>query len=340
MKNPNATLDVVQGDITTLDVEMIVNAANSSLLGGGGVDGAIHAAAGPGLLEECRALGGALTGEVKITGGHGLAARYVAHAVGPIWRGGSLGEPDLLASCYRRALEHAHRLGVDSIAFPCISTGVFGYPPEPAARIAIDVVRKHARRFEHPRYIAFCCFSEDDRALYERLLDELHHDTQHGVEGEKRPASVHASDEATTVPEPHSTSESLPIESADDAAEPAPAREPSDQATIAWSDFESVHLHVGTIVEAKPFPEARKPAYRLLVDFGPEIGLKRSSAQITDLYELDELVGRQVLAVTNFPPKQIGPFRSEVLVTGFVKGDGSVVLAGPDQAVPNGTRLM
>ena len=101
-----ASIDVVQGDITTLDVEMIVNAANSSLLGGGGVDGAIHAAAGPDLLEECRELGGALTGEVKITGGHRLRARYVAHAVGPVWRGGTLGEPELLASCYRRALQH------------------------------------------------------------------------------------------------------------------------------------------------------------------------------------------------------------------------------------------
>lgn len=341
MTHPLATLDVVQGDITTLDVEMIVNAANSSLLGGGGVDGAIHAAAGPGLLEECRGLGGALTGEVKVTGGHGLAARYVAHAVGPIWRGGALGEPELLASCYRRALEHAHRLGVQSIAFPCISTGVFGYPPEPAARIAVDVVRKHIRRFEHPRQIMFCCFSEEDRALYERLLDEIAGPPSRPEIPTDTSAAAPGSSGAGTSAEPEGD-----IGDGGDGGDP---KNPVDDenvhpavpgdATIEWSDFEAVHLHVGTIVEAEPFPEARKPAYKLTIDFGPEIGTKRSSAQITDLYEPDDLVGRQVLAVTNFPPKQIGPFHSEVLVTGFAREDGTVVLVGPDQPVPDGTSL-
>lgn len=322
MSHQPATLDVVQGDITKLDVEMVVNAANSSLLGGGGVDGAIHAAAGPGLLDECRALGGALTGEVKITNGHGLAARYIAHAVGPIWRGGALGEPDLLASCYRRALEHALRLGVESIAFPCISTGVFGYPPEPAARIAISVAQKHARRFEHPRQITFCCFSADDRALYERLIDELGEQTDPAGPADQGP-------EAARTPDAGDHPSSLRSASERDDAEP----------TIAWSDFEAVHLHAGTIVEAEPFPEARQPAFKLRIDFGPEIGMKRSSAQIAELYEPQQLLGRQVVAVTNFPPKQIGPVRSEVLVTGFVRSDGAVVLIGPDQPVPNGTRL-
>jgi export-related chaperone CsaA len=316
MTHAPANLDVVQGDITTLDVEMIVNAANSSLLGGGGVDGAIHAAAGPGLLEECRALGGALTGEVKLTGGHGLAARWVGHAVGPIWRGGSLGEPELLASCYRRALEHAHRLGLESIAFPCISTGIFGYPVEPAARIAIDVVGKHIRRFEHPRQIVFCCFSDTDRALYERLLDEA----REGPAAHNDAAQV-AGTEAETAA------------TAEEQAAPADAR------SIEWSDFEAVHLRAGTVLKVEKFPEARKPAFKLLIDFGSDLGVRRSSAQITDLYEPEELVGRQVVAVTNFPPKQIGPYRSEVLVTGFVREDGAVVLVGPDQPVPDGTRL-
>ena len=319
MTHAPASLDVVQGDITSLDVEMIVNAANSSLLGGGGVDGAIHAAAGPGLLEECRALGGALTGEVKLTSGHGLAARWVGHAVGPIWRGGSLGEPELLASCYRRALEHAHRLELESIAFPCISTGVFGYPAEPAARIAIDVVRKHIRRFEHPRQIVFCCFSDTDRALYERLLDEA----RDGQAAHDDAALVGTRGETATT----------------SGEQAGPPDADTDAAFIEWSEFEAVHLRAGTVVKVEAFPEAHKPAFKLLIDFGTEFGVRRSSAQITDLYEPEQLVGRQVLAVTNFPPKQIGPYRSEVLVTGFVREDGAVVLVGPDQPVPDGTRL-
>ncbi|MGR3322414.1 MAG: O-acetyl-ADP-ribose deacetylase [Pseudooceanicola sp.] len=132
---------VWQGDITTLDVCAIVNAANRSLLGGGGVDGAIHRAAGPGLLEECRTLGGCETGSAKITGGHGLKARHVIHAVGPVWHGGGEGEADLLASCYRTAMDLAEKAGCRSVAFPAISTGVYGYPPEDAARVAVDTLR-------------------------------------------------------------------------------------------------------------------------------------------------------------------------------------------------------
>ncbi|QSZ67023.1 O-acetyl-ADP-ribose deacetylase [Methanofollis aquaemaris] len=141
-------LTVLRADITALDVDVIVNAANPSLLGGGGVDGAIHRAAGPGLDEECRALGGCRTGEAKVTGGHRLPARWVVHTVGPVWRGGGGGEDDLLASCYRRSLEEAKRLGARTIAFPAISTGAYGFPAERAAAIAVRTVRAYLE--EHP----------------------------------------------------------------------------------------------------------------------------------------------------------------------------------------------
>ena len=166
-------VEIVQGDITRLSVDAIVNAANTSLLGGGGVDGAIHRAAGPELYQECLGLGGCETGDAKITRGHRLPAKHVIHAVGPVWSGGKRGEDELLAGCYQRSLELARAQGLRSIAFPAISTGAYRFPKERAARIAMNEVRAFLKAQPRIERVVFCCFSAADLAIYEQVAGEL-----------------------------------------------------------------------------------------------------------------------------------------------------------------------
>ena len=168
----SGTMQVRVADITTLKVDAIVNAANTSLLGGGGVDGAIHRAAGPELLAACRKLGGCATGDAKLTPGFRLPAKWVIHTPGPVWRGGAQDEAQLLASCYRRSLELAVEQGARSIAFPCISTGVYGFPAEKAAEIAVATVRGALAGISTPMGVVFCCFSRENADFYEKLLSE------------------------------------------------------------------------------------------------------------------------------------------------------------------------
>ena len=168
--NTRARMVVAHGDITRLAVDAIVNAANSSLLGGGGVDGAIHRAAGPELLEECRTLGGCPTGEARMTRGYRLPARHVIHTVGPVYRGGRSGEARALRSCYQESLRLASEAGLRTIAFACISTGVYDYPKEAACRIAVDAVSRWLAAHDLPDRVTFCCFSVEDAEFYRRRL--------------------------------------------------------------------------------------------------------------------------------------------------------------------------
>lgn len=166
-------LHAIWTDITTLTADVVVNAANSSLLGGSGVDGAIHRAAGSDLLHECRLLGGCKTGDAKITKGYQLPAKWIVHTVGPVWQGGQANEAVLLGNCYRRSLDLAAKHHAQSIAFPCISTGIYKFPPQMAADIAIQTVHTWMKRHPQPIEVTFCCFSKDDLEIYQSLLSSI-----------------------------------------------------------------------------------------------------------------------------------------------------------------------